>query len=208
MNTTLTIQPRIYRIAVSAFFFVAGLTFSTWASRIPDIKNALHLTEAGLGLVLLALPVGQLIGLPLSAWLSTRFGTKSVMLIASVLYPLTLVLLASAASSTQLVLALGLFGLWANMINIAMNAQAVGVENLYGRSIMASFPRTMESCRIYRRRTGKLFCICWSYTINTFFYHLRNNRYDSALHRLKALYQTKQAKKMQSQYLQNLTEVF
>ena len=139
MNTALTIQPRIYRIAVSAFFFTAGLTFSTWASRIPDIKNALHLTEAGLGLVLFALPVGQLISLPLSAWLSARFGTKPVMLIASLLYPLTLVLLSTTTSSTQLVLALLLFGLWANMINIAMNTQAVGVESLYGRSIMASF---------------------------------------------------------------------
>ena len=139
MNTTLTINPRIYRIAVSAFFFVGGLTFSTWASRIPDIKNALHLTEAGLGLVLFALPVGQLISLPLSAWLSSRFGTRTVMLIASVLYPLTLVLLASTGSVTQLVMALFLFGIWANMINIAMNTQAVGVENLYGRSIMASF---------------------------------------------------------------------
>ncbi len=139
MNTTLTIQPRTYRIAISAFFFMAGLTFSTWASRIPDIKTALHLTEAGLGLVLFALPVGQLISLPLSAWVSAKFGTKTVILIASVLYPLTLVLLASAGSVTQLVMALFLFGVWANMINIAMNTQAVGVENLYGRSIMASF---------------------------------------------------------------------
>lgn len=139
MNTTLAIQPRIYRIAVGAFFFLAGLTFSTWASRIPDIKNALHLTESGLGLVLFALPVGQLISLPLSAWLSARLGTRSVMLVSSLLYPLTLVLLASTGTLVQLVVALFLFGFWANMINIAMNTQAVGVENLYGRSIMASF---------------------------------------------------------------------
>src|SRR3954471_7102670 len=139
MNTTITIQPKIYRVAVGAFFFLAGLTFSTWASRIPDIKTALGLSEAGLGLVLFALPVGQLLSLPLSAWLSSRYGTKSVMLVAAILYPLTLVLLATAPSIMLLISALFLFGLWANMINIAMNTQAVGVENLYGRSIMASF---------------------------------------------------------------------
>jgi predicted MFS family arabinose efflux permease len=61
------------------------------------------------------------------------------MLVASILYPLTLVLLASATSVTFLIAALFFFGVWANMINIAMNTQAVGVENLYGRSIMASF---------------------------------------------------------------------
>jgi len=139
MNTTITLQPKIYRVAVGAFFFLAGLTFSTWASRIPDIKTALGLSEAGLGLVLFALPVGQLLSLPLSAWLSSRYGTKSVMLVAAILYPLTLLLLATAPSIMPLIFALFLFGLWANMINIAMNTQAVGVENLYGRSIMASF---------------------------------------------------------------------
>jgi fucose permease len=29
--------------------------------------------------------------------------------------------------------------MWANLVNIAMNTQAVGVESMYGRSIMASF---------------------------------------------------------------------
>ncbi len=46
---------RMYRIATSVFFFIAGLTFATWASRIPDIQNKLHLSDAGLGAVLFAL---------------------------------------------------------------------------------------------------------------------------------------------------------
>jgi hypothetical protein len=39
----------------------------------------------------------------------------------------------------QLVGGLFLFGIWGNMINISVNTQAVGVESLYRRSIMASF---------------------------------------------------------------------
>jgi predicted MFS family arabinose efflux permease len=38
-----------------------------------------------------------------------------------------------------LTLSLFFFGMAGNLINIAMNTQAVGVETLYGRSIMASF---------------------------------------------------------------------
>ena len=139
MNTTLTIQPRIFRIAVSAFFFVSGLIFSSWASRIPDIKISLQLSDAGLGLVLFALPAGQLISLPLSAWLSSRFGSRSVLLTASILSPLTLVLLAIVNTPLQMIIALMIFGVWGNMMNIAMNTQAVGIESIYGRSIMASF---------------------------------------------------------------------
>jgi MFS family permease len=130
---------RIYRIATSVYFFVAGLTFATWASRIPDIQNKLHLSEAGLGGVLFALPVGLMISLPISGWLVSRFGSRISVITGALLYPLTLLLLAGAGSTLQLTTGLFLFGLFSNLVNIAMNTQAVNVEKLYGRSIMASF---------------------------------------------------------------------
>ena len=139
INVPLTINTRIYRVTTSTFFFIAGLTFSTWASRIPDIKNKLLLNDAALGLVLFALPIGQLVSLPISAWLTNRLGSKTLVVVSALLYPLTLLMLALAATIWQLVFALFLFGLFANSINIAMNTQAVGVEKFYGRSIMASF---------------------------------------------------------------------
>jgi MFS family permease len=131
--------PRTYRIAASAFFFIAGLTFATWASRIPDIQNKLHLSDGALGGVLFALPVGLMISLPLSGWLVSRFGSKKMVIAGALLYPLLLIPLALANSVLQLVSALFLFGVASNLVNIAMNTQAVGVEKLYGRSVMASF---------------------------------------------------------------------
>lgn len=139
MDIALSMSNRIYRIAVSVFFFIAGFTFATWASRIPDIKEKLQLSDAGLGTVLFALPVGQIISLPISGWLTSRFGSRPILIVAAILYPLTLLLLGASGATWQLVGALFLFGLWANLVNIAMNTQAVEVENLYGRSIMASF---------------------------------------------------------------------
>ena len=139
MNIALNLNTRIYRIAISAFFFVAGLTFATWASRIPDIKTKLQLSDAGLGLLLFALPVGQMVSLPISAALVSRFGSKSLIITGALLYPLTLILLATSGTTIALAVSLFIFGIWANLLNIAMNTQAVSVENIYGRSIMASF---------------------------------------------------------------------
>lgn len=130
---------RKYRIATSIFFFIAGLTFSTWASRIPAIQAKLHLSDAGLGGVLFALPVGLMTSLPVSGWLVSRFGSRPMMMAGSVFYPLILLLLASSSSVLQLVISLFSFGIMGNLINIAMNTQAVSVESLYGRSVMASF---------------------------------------------------------------------
>jgi hypothetical protein len=44
MNITIPLPTlRSHRIAVSALFFLAGITFASWASRIPHIKEQLHL---------------------------------------------------------------------------------------------------------------------------------------------------------------------
>jgi MFS family permease len=139
MDLAVSVHPRIHRIAVSVFFFIAGLTFASWASRIPDIKEKLHLSEAGLGSVLFALPVGLMCSLGLSGWLVNKFGSRRVVISAALVYPFILLWLSLAATILQLIVALFFFGLFANFVNIAMNTQAVGVEGLYRRSIMASF---------------------------------------------------------------------
>ena len=130
---------RRYRIAASVFFFIAGLTFSTWASRIPAIKSKLHLSDAGLGGVLFALPVGLMVSLPVSGWLVSKYGSRPMLIAGSFLYPLILLGLGLSSSVMQLTISLFFFGMAGNLINIAMNTQAVGVELLYGRSVMASF---------------------------------------------------------------------
>ena len=127
------------RIAVSVFFFCQGLAFANWASRIPDIKTSLHLSEAGLGSILLALPVGQLITMPFSGRLVTRFGSKYVLRVAVVGYVLSLTNIGLVEKPWQLALALCAFGIFGNMCNISVNTQAVHAEALYNRPIMASF---------------------------------------------------------------------
>jgi MFS family permease len=63
------------RLAVALIYFSMGLCFSSWASRIPDIKTTLHLSDAMFGSILFALPVGQFLMMPFSGKLVTRFGS-------------------------------------------------------------------------------------------------------------------------------------
>jgi len=130
---------RIRRIAVSSFFFLAGLCFSSWDSRIPDIQLKLHLDNAALGAVLLGLPSGLLTSLPLAGWLVAKFGSRPVATFAALLYAFTLPLLGLVNAVWQLVTCLFIFGMGGNMLNISINTQAIGTESLYGRTIMASY---------------------------------------------------------------------
>ena len=128
-----------YRLAVGAFFFLQGLVFASWASRIPDIKQALDLNEAQLGGVLFAIPMGQMAAMALSGYLVSRFGSHRMLLLAAVLYSGTLTALGFTTGIWQLFAILVFFGMAANLHNISVNTQAVGVERLYRRSIMAAF---------------------------------------------------------------------
>lgn len=140
MNFSLSFTTqRYFRVGVSTFFFLQGLVFSTWASRIPDIKNALHLSDAGLGGVLFALPLGQLTAMGLSGYLVSRFSSKKTLTTAAMLYPAVLVALGTVTQVWQLTLGLFIFGMCGNLCNISVNTQGVGVERIYRRSIMASF---------------------------------------------------------------------
>jgi MFS family permease len=97
------------------------------------------LSDAALGAVLFALPVGSMLALPFSGWIVTKFGSKRVVTNAIILYSIVLIGLGLAQSLPQLIVVLVLFGATGNMTNIAVNTQAVGVEARYGRNIMASF---------------------------------------------------------------------
>ena len=132
-------QRGLHRIAVSSFFFLAGICFASWASRIPDIQNKLQLSSAALGGVLLCLPVGLLISLPIAGFLVAKYGSRIIVMLAAILYAVTLPMLGFAGSTTQLMFTLFVFGFGGNMLNISMNTQAVGTEGLYNKPIMASF---------------------------------------------------------------------
>ncbi|HEY4335599.1 MAG TPA: MFS transporter [Puia sp.] len=140
MNLFEALPPRrLNRIAVSSFFFLAGLCFSSWASRIPSIQQKLQLNNVSLGGVLLALPCGLLVSLPLAGWLVARFGSRPCVIGAGLLYSAILPLLGFAGEVWQLVTGLFFFGMAGNLLNIGINTQAIGTEALYGRTIMASY---------------------------------------------------------------------
>src|SRR5947209_17975095 len=63
------------QLAVYAVFILSGFAFASWASRIPQVRDALDLSPRSLGLVLLAVAVGSVGSMPLAGVVVGRFGT-------------------------------------------------------------------------------------------------------------------------------------
>ncbi len=127
------------RIAVALVYFCMGLCFSSWASRIPDIKSSLNLSDALFGSILFALPVGQFLMMPFSGKLVTRFGSHKTLLVALPAYSILLCNLGLVSAGWQLAIGLFIFGLAGNLSNISINTQGVAAERIYARPIMSSF---------------------------------------------------------------------
>lgn len=127
------------RLAMSFFYFGMGFCFASWASRIPDIKSFLNLSEGELGTILFALPIGQLSAMPFSGKIVTRFGSRKVLLFALPLYAFSLTNIGLADHPWQLALGLYLFGICGNFSNISINTQGVYTEQIFKKAIMGSF---------------------------------------------------------------------
>lgn len=127
------------RATVGIMFFLAGLCFASWASRIVTVQQTLHLSDAGLGAVLFSLPVGLMCSLPFSGWIITIIGSRKLLIASLIAYAVALVGLSLAQNVVQLIACLVCFGFSSNAVNISVNTQAVAAEVLYERPIMASF---------------------------------------------------------------------
>ncbi|MHB1179632.1 MAG: MFS transporter [Daejeonella sp.] len=138
-SITLVTARKKSRLAVSSLFFAYGLTFASWASRIPSIQQHLNISDGVLGLVLFALPAGLFLCLPFSGWIINHFGSRQVVIISGLIYTSLLLFIGMAQNLSQLVVVLFVFGFFSNLLNIAVNTQAAGVETMYEKTIMASF---------------------------------------------------------------------
>ena len=129
------------KLAVAVVFIGSGTAFATWASRIPQVRDALDLSPAALGIVLLGIAAGSLIALPTAGLVVHRLGASRTVLVMSLLFCVGLAIAAVGAVTGVGVLMTGLvlMGYGNGNWDVAMNVEAAEVERQLGRSIMSRF---------------------------------------------------------------------
>ena len=127
--------------ATGVAFVATGLTISTWASRIPDVRDRLVLSPGGLGLLLLVISAGSVTTLVVSGGVITRLGPRRTLAGAGLVFGGGLALAGvGVAVGTPLVVAgLLVLGLGFGGCNVAINVHGADVEHRRGRSIMPRF---------------------------------------------------------------------
>lgn len=145
------------RIAITTFFLIHGAVSGNWIARLPDVKNALGLSEGTLGLVLLGLPIGVITGMPIVSGFISRYGSHRMTLWTAILYCVTVPILAFAPNAILLFAALILFGITASLNDVSINSQGVGVEKQANRSIMSSLHAAFSIGLVLGTLMGEIF---------------------------------------------------
>jgi predicted MFS family arabinose efflux permease len=120
-------------------FLIVGFGTAAWAPLVPFVKARTGIDEGVLGLLLLCLGGGSIVTMPLAGALTSRFGCRRVIVVASLGLCLTLPVLAWASSLPLLVAALAIFGGAVGAVDVSANIQAIIVERESGRSLMSGF---------------------------------------------------------------------
>lgn len=139
MTASADFSIRKARIATHLMFLLCGLAVSSWAPMVPLAKERTGLNEAGLGLILLTMGGGAIFSMPFVGPLIQITGSRIIILVSSVIASITLPFLTIADTPLLLGVALFVFGAALGCLDVAMNAQAVIVQDRMTRPVMSAF---------------------------------------------------------------------
>ncbi|MFG6278650.1 MFS transporter [Microbacterium sp. 5K110] len=141
MDSVLT-RARLVRwyIAICAIFLASGLSISTWASRVPAIRESLGIENSGVGLLLLGMGVASIIGLSVAPVIMARLGARRGMLAALACVAVGVVIIGLGSDTLQLfgvaLVGLALFGFGNGSVDVMMNVEGAALEKATGRTVM------------------------------------------------------------------------
>lgn len=127
------------RVGVALVFLTNGLVFANLLPRYPQIKDALELSNAQLGLAVAAFPFGALLAGLTAGALVARFRSARVASFGMPVIAVGIVLVALSPTWALLAAAMFVAGAADAVVDVAQNAHGLRVQRRYRRSILNSF---------------------------------------------------------------------
>lgn len=132
-----------WRLAIFALFLLCGVTFASWASRLPAVKAALGIDDFEIGVLLFAMGAGSLVGLTLANIMVARWGARRGLVTTIITLGVSLSLVAAGVqiwgSYALVTIALVVMGCAFAATDVMINVEAAAVERKTGRTLMPLF---------------------------------------------------------------------
>jgi MFS family permease len=125
------------QLAVASLFGALGFSYGTWTSRLPAIKANLGLSTSQVSVVLLFAALGAIFSFPVTAAALHKLGSRGASLASGTLLAIGLVVFGLAPTWALACVVMGLYGVLASTMDVAMNAQGVEVERATAQPVMS-----------------------------------------------------------------------
>lgn len=143
VNPTHPASAAAWRNAIFVVFALNGFGAAAWISRVPSIRDQLHLTIPQVSFLILGVSVGAIVGMILSSHVVHWLGERRVILLFLAGCGLSLLVVGFAVtvlgSFVVAIVGFALYGLTSGICDVGMNVSGAGAERANGRNIMPWF---------------------------------------------------------------------
>jgi MFS family permease len=126
------------RKSLLAMFLLMGMVSMGWVPRIPEIKDAIGLSNGQFGFILLASTFGSITGAQIGGRAIHTFGSRRVTQVAISIMPLGLAGMGLANSALFLAISLFVMGFGYSLMDICLNSQGFIVERIEKKRCMST----------------------------------------------------------------------
>ena len=132
-------RAKLARNSLWVSFLLLGIVSMGWVPRIPEIKDAIGLSNGAFGFVLIGSTFGSITGAQLAGRLMHTYGSQRTILVGVLIMPAGLAGMALSTNAVALFFTLYTMGLGYALIDMCYNYQGTVVEKILGRRHMSSF---------------------------------------------------------------------
>ncbi len=130
---------RLWYRGVITLFAMLGLTNASLLARLPEVREAVHTTTAGIGFILLGFAIGSLGGLAVAGRIIERVGVKPIIawgFVGSALSVVAQSVSIAVGSSVALFVSFVVLGIVGSATDVALNVSGSALEQSLGRTVM------------------------------------------------------------------------
>ena len=132
-------RAKLARNSLWVCFLLLGSVSMGWVPRIPEIKDAIGLSNGAFGFVLLGSTFGSITGAQLSGRFMHTYGSQRTIFVGVFIMPAGLAGMGLATNALTLFITLYTMGFGYALIDMCYNYQGTVVEKILGRRHMSSF---------------------------------------------------------------------
>ncbi len=127
------------RFAVMILFFVSGFMYAGLLARLPEMQRIYSVNNGELGAILLCSSFGALGAMLGASRLMRRFSSSKLAMVAATLFCLVIPFMPSIHTVMVLIPIFLALGTTVGLLDVAMNAEAVRIEQAFEKPLMSSF---------------------------------------------------------------------